>query len=414
MKIAIIGSGISGLTCAYLLNQKYDINLYEKNNYIGGHTHTHEIKNYSKVYNVDSGFIVFNEDTYPNFIKLLNLLDVETEKTTMGFSVKSINQNLEYAGNSISSLFAQKSNLFRFSFWWMLIDILKFNKRAKIDIRNLSPNICLDEYLDSYRFSNSFKNNYIYPMGSAIWSTNSTSMKSMSALFFLKFFNNHGLLKIFNRSQWYVISGGSNQYIKKMIKQFESKIFLNTEVKSILRVDNKVEILSETYGLKTYDAVIIASHSDQALKILSDPTTLETEILGSISYQENTALLHTDISVLPKRKNAWSSWNYNLDQNPNDPMAMTYNMNILQNLESETNYCVTLNSNEIINNQMILKKLKYAHPLLNIKSSIAQLRRNEISGKDNTYYCGAYWYNGFHEDGVVSALDVCKNFGVEL
>jgi len=414
MKIAIIGSGISGLTCAYLLNQKYDINLYEKNNYIGGHTHTHEIKNYSKIYNVDSGFIVFNEDTYPNFIKLLNLLDVETEKTTMGFSVKSINQNLEYAGNSISSLFAQKSNLFRFSFWWMLIDILKFNKRAKIDIRNLSPNICLDEYLDSYRFSNSFKNNYIYPMGSAIWSTNSTSMKSMSALFFLKFFNNHGLLKIFNRSQWYVISGGSNQYIKKMIKQFESKIFLNTEVKSILRVDNKVEILSETYGLKTYDAVIIASHSDQALKILSDPTTLETEILGSISYQENTALLHTDISVLPKRKNAWSSWNYNLDQNPNDPMAMTYNMNILQNLESETNYCVTLNSNEIINNQMILKKLKYAHPLLNIKSSIAQLRRNEISGKDNTYYCGAYWYNGFHEDGVVSALDVCKNFGVEL
>ncbi len=414
MKIAIIGSGIAGLTCAYLLNKKYDISLYEKNNYIGGHTHTHSIIENNKSFNIDSGFIVFNEDTYPNFIKLLNILNIKTEKTVMGFSIKSISKNLEYAGNSFNSIFAQRSNLFSLSFWRMLVDIIKFNKKSIMDLETLDFNTSLEEYLNSYNFSESFKNNYIYPMGAAIWSTKSELVKGMSAFFFIKFFKNHGLLKIFNRSSWYVIKNGSNQYVKKMIKDFESKIFLNSEINQIKRLENSVEVTIKNQEPKLYDKVIIASHSNQALDMLSDPSDLETDILGNIPYQNNSAILHTDISVLPTRKLAWSSWNYNLDQNPKSPMAMTYNMNILQNLKANLTYCVTLNNNELIDNKSIIKKLNYEHPLLDVKSYIAQSRKNEISGKNNTYYCGAYWRNGFHEDGVVSALEVCKNFGVGL
>ncbi|MAJ45447.1 MAG: FAD-dependent oxidoreductase [Candidatus Marinimicrobia bacterium] len=414
MKIAIIGSGISGLTSAYFLNKEHDVYVYEKNNYIGGHTHTHSIKEDNKIYNIDSGFIVFNEDTYPNFIKLLKALDVEVEKTSMGFSVKSTKKNLEYAGNSFNSIFAQKSNLFRITFWKMLSDIIKFNKVSQKDLKNLDSNISLENYLNSKNFSLSFKEDYIYPMGASIWSTKSEFVKDMSAVFFINFFKNHSLLKILNRSQWYVIKGGSNQYVKKMINQFESNILLNSMVTNIRRLNNQVEIKTLNQDPELYDKVIIASHSNQALELLEDPSALEAEILSSIPYQDNSAVLHTDTSVLPTRRTAWSSWNYNLDQDSNSPMAMTYNMNILQNLKSKSTYCVTLNNSELVNDKSILKKLKYEHPLLNIESSKAQTRKNEINGKNNTYYCGAYWGNGFHEDGVVSALEVCKDFGIKF
>ena len=414
MKIAIIGTGISGLTCAYLLNQKHDINIYEKNDYIGGHTHTHKIKENNLTHNIDSGFIVFNENTYPNFIKLLNILEVETEKTNMGFSVKSSKINLEYSGNSLNSMFAQKSNIFKLSFWKMLFDIIKFNKIATKHRKLLDPNVSLEKYLKENKFSSSFKNNYIYPMGAAIWSTRADRMREMSALFFINFFYNHGLLKIVNRDNWFVIKNGSNQYVKKIIKKFKSKIHLNCEIEAINRENNQIEIISKNRGSEFYDSVIIASHSDQALKMLSEPSQAEKEILGNISYQRNNALLHTDISVLPKRREAWSSWNYNLDQGPKNPMAMTYNMNILQNKNTDNTYCVTLNNDDLINKKLIIKNLRYSHPLLNQKATDSQKRKNEINGKNNTYFCGAYWRNGFHEDGVVSALDVCKYFGVGL
>ena len=414
MEIAIIGSGISGLTASYLLNKKHNITLFEKNDYLGGHTHTHDINIGEKNFSVDSGFIVYNEKTYPNFIKLLDILNVERQKTTMGFSIKSEVKNLEYAGNSIKSVFAQKRNYFRPSFLRMLIDIIRFNKKAKADLF-MSSQVTLGQYLEQNSYSKSFINHYIIPMGAAIWSTTAKLMMDMPALFFIRFFSNHGLLQIKDRPGWWVIKNGSKEYVKKLIETFQEHIRMKSEIKTIKRLAGKIIIThAGTHEEETFDAVVIATHSNQALKLLADATEKEQTILGAIPYQTNSALLHTDTSILPKRKLAWSSWNYYLDQDEHKPVMLTYNMNILQRLDSDETFCVTLNSNDLIDQNKIIKELNYEHPLFTSESIKAQARKNEISGVNNTYYCGAYWRNGFHEDGVVSALDVCKNFGIEL
>ena len=416
MKIAIVGTGISGLTTAYLLNKKHAVTVFEKNDYVGGHTHTHNINLNNKNYAVDSGFICYNENTYPNFIKLLKILGVESQKTTMGFSVKSKKKKLEYAGNSLNSLFSQRKNIFSISFLWMIRDILLFNKNAKKDLATISSKITLGEYLKNNNYSKAFIYNYIVPMGAAIWSTKATSMLDISALFFVRFFDNHGLLQINNRPNWWVIKGGSKEYVKKLVSSFKENIRLSSPVYSINRTNEKIEIKlsSDNAQIETFDAVVIATHSDQALKLLSDKTSLEEEILSALPYQKNEALLHTDHSVLPKNKLAWASWNYNLDQEPEAPIALTYNMNILQSFNATETFCVTLNSNGLINPTKVIKKLKYDHPLFTVKGIAAQKRKHEISGVNNTYFCGAYWRNGFHEDGVVSALDVAKQFGISL
>ena len=415
MKIAIIGTGISGLTAAYVLNREHEITVFEKNDYIGGHTHTHSIDSNDRSLAVDSGFIVYNEVAYPHFIKLLNQLKVERQKTTMGFSVKSVAKNLEYAGNSLKSVFAQHRNYFRPSFLIMLWDILRFNEKAKADLDMLSPEVTLGGYLSKNRFSQAFTHNYVIPMGAAIWSTKARSMLEMPALFFIRFFKNHGLLQMKNRSGWWVIKGGSKQYVKKMIEHFSERICLNTTVTSIKRLQEKVAIRTGSdNNEKIFDAVVIATHSDQALDLLADPSPQEREILGALPYQQNEALLHTDDSVLPERKLAWASWNYHLNQNTDQPLAMTYNMNILQSLAAPETYCVTLNSNQLVDKDKVLKELQYEHPLFTRAGIIAQQRKGEISGVNNTYYCGAYWRNGFHEDGVVSALEVCSDFGLTL
>ena len=414
MKIAIIGSGISGLTASYLLNKKHNITLFEKNDYLGGHTHTHDINIGEKNFSVDSGFIVYNEKTYPNFIKLLDILNVERQKTTMGFSIKSEVKNLEYAGNSIKSVFAQKRNYFRPSFLIMLIDIVRFNKKAKADLF-MSSQVTLGQYLEQNSYSKSFINHYIIPMGAAIWSTTAKLMMDMPALFFIRFFSNHGLLQINDRSGWWVIKNGSKEYVKKLIETFQEHIRMKSEIKTIKRLAGKIIIThAGTHEEETFDAVVIATHSNQALELLADATEKEQTILEAIPYQTNSALLHTDTSILPKRKLAWSSWNYYLDQDEHKPVMLTYNMNILQRLDSDETFCVTLNCNDLIDQNKIIKELNYEHPLFTSESIKAQARKNEISGVNNTYYCGAYWRNGFHEDGVVSALDVCKNFGIEL
>ena len=416
MNIAIIGTGISGLTTAYLLNKKHDVTVFEKNDYIGGHTHTHDINLNDKNYAVDSGFICYNENTYPNFIKLLKILGVESQKTAMGFSVKSEKKKLEYAGNSLNSLFSQRKNIFSLSFLWMIKDIFSFNKNAKKDLTTISPKITLGEYLKNNNYSKAFIYNYIVPMGAAIWSTKATSMLDISALFFLRFFDNHGLLQIKNRPNWWVIKGGSKEYVKKLVSSFKENIRLSTPVYSINRTDEKIEIKlsSDNAQIEMFDAVVIATHSDQALKLLSDKTSLEAEILSALPYQKNEALLHTDHSVLPKNKLAWASWNYNLDQESEAPVALTYNMNILQSFNATETFCVTLNSNGLINPTKVIKKLKYDHPLFTVEGIAAQKRKHEINGVNNTYFCGAYWRNGFHEDGVVSALDVAKQFDISL
>jgi predicted NAD/FAD-binding protein len=284
---------------------------------------------------------------------------------------------------------------------------------GKADMAILSVDVKLGDYLNDNKYSKSFINHYIIPMGSAIWSTKANSMLDMPALFFIRFFNNHGLLQIKNRSGWWVIKGGSKEYVKKIIAEFESKIRLNSPVQSISRSEDSVTIRSADKE-EIFDAVVIATHSNQALQLLEDSSKKEREILGALPYQSNDALLHTDSSVLPKRKLAWASWNYNLDQEPNKPMAMTYNMNILQSLDAEDTYCVTLNNNDFVDDKKVLKTLHYDHPLFTPEGISAQKRKHEISGLNNTFYCGAYWRNGFHEDGVVSALEVCSHFGITL
>lgn len=416
MKIAIIGTGISGLTSAYLLNKKHDITVFEKNDYVGGHTHTHDIDYGGKVWSVDSGFIVYNENTYPNFIKLLDQLGVESQLSSMGFSVKAISKNLEYAGNSLSALFAQRSNLFKPSFFRMIRGILNFNQEAEVDLANLAPDTTLGEYLEIKGHSIEFIENYIVPMGAAIWSTKPLDMLKMPVVFFIKFFKNHGLLQIKDRPKWWVIKGGSKRYVEKLIENFKDKIKVSTPITTVKRTDDIIEILygKDTLISESFDSVILATHSDQALKLLDEPTSKEKEILGALPYQKNEALLHFDDSILPSRRSAWSSWNYLLDKDKDKPVALTYNMNILQSLQSDRTFCVTLNSDNVVDTQKIIKKMNYEHPLFTLEGIKAQNRKKEISGKNRTFYCGAYWRNGFHEDGVVSALDVCREFGETL
>ncbi len=415
MKIAIIGSGISGLTSSYLLSRNHEITLFEKNDYIGGHTHTHDIDHNGKTWHVDSGFIVYNEWTYPNFIKLLDQLKVERQVTRMGFSVKSPSKNLEYAGHSLNSLFAQRSNIIRPSFLRMLNSMKRFNEEARADLKNIDKSTTLGEYLQKNNYPVEFIDNYIIPIGAAIWSTKPNIMLNIPALFFIRFFENHGLLQIIGRPKWWVIKGGSSQYVKKIIANFKDNIRLSTPVQKIKRKDKSISIISGSEGQEDkFDAVVIATHSNQALKLLEKPTAKEKEILSLLPYQRNDAILHSDDTILPKRKSAWSSWNYLLDQNRDDPVALTYNMNILQSLNSEKTFCVTLNSPNFIDKNKIIKKLNYEHPLFTVEGINAQQRKEEISGHNNTYYCGAYWRNGFHEDGVVSALDVCTHFGEKL
>tara|TARA_B100000427_G_scaffold183361_1_gene152420 strand:+ start:754 stop:2004 length:1251 start_codon:yes stop_codon:yes gene_type:complete len=416
MKIAIIGSGISGLTTAYLLSRNHDIIMFEKNDYIGGHTHTHEIDHEGKSLSVDSGFIVYNERTYPNFIKLLDQLGVERQLTRMGFSVKSEKDDLEYAGHSLNGLFAQRSNIFRPSFIRMLGSMNRFNQESRKDLPSIDPKMTLGDYLLKNNYSTEFIQHFIIPIGAAIWSTVPTDMMNIPAVFFIRFFENHGLLQIINRPNWWVIKGGSKRYVDKIITKFKDKIRLSTPVKNVKR-DN--DLVTVSFGLngeneEDFDAVVFATHSDQSLALLEQPTKDEVEILGSIIYQNNDAVLHFDDTILPKRKTAWSSWNYLLDQDQSKPVALTYNMNILQGIVSSKTFCVTLNTQELIDPEKVIKYLNYEHPLFTLSSLKAQEQKSKISGKNNTYYCGAYWHNGFHEDGVVSALDVCSHFGETL
>jgi len=415
MKIAIIGSGISGLTAAYLLHKEHDVTILESNDYIGGHTHTHQIEVDKKKWLIDSGFIVYNENTYPNFIRLLQKLKVDTQQTSMGFSVKAPEKNLEYSGGSLNSLFAQRLNIFRPSFLLMLKDILRFNRISVEKLNNLSESTTIYDFLMAHKFSKNFIENYIIPMGAAIWSTAAAKTTEMPAVFYIRFFKNHGLLQIFNRPQWFVIKGGSKAYIPKITAGFKNKILLSTPVLKVVRSKDSVEVFyGKDDASHQFDKVIFATHSDQALALLEDPSEEETKILGSLPYQKNVALLHTDSSILPKKKITWSSWNYLLSGDQSKPVTLTYNMNILQSLESKTDFLVTLNSNGEVDTSKIIKTLVYHHPLFTVKGVKAQKEKNQISGVNNTFYCGAYWGNGFHEDGVNSALDVCSFFDKAL
>tara|TARA_B110000438_G_scaffold299492_1_gene349770 strand:+ start:42 stop:1286 length:1245 start_codon:yes stop_codon:yes gene_type:complete len=409
MKIAIIGSGISGLTAAHLLCKDFDITVFEANDYIGGHTHTHDLEIEKKNWRIDSGFIVYNEKTYPNFIKLLKKLKVATQKTSMGFSVKVPDTGLEYSGGSLNSLFAQRLNLFRPSFLIMIKDILKFNRIAISKLEGIERTTTINDFLKKHKFGSQFIDNYIVPMGAAIWSTSASKTIEMPAAFYIRFFKNHGLLQIFNRPQWFVISGGSKSYIKKIVEGYKDRVKLSTPVKKVRRNDNGVDVFfGEKGSSEKFDKVIFATHSDQALRLLEEPSQEEIDILGALPYQKNEAILHTDSGILPKKKITWSSWNF-LNVNKSSPVSLTYNMNILQSLETKIDFLVTLNGSGAIDPKKIIKKILYHHPLFTIDGIEAQKKKHQISGVNNTFYCGAYWGNGFHEDGVNSAIDVSNS-----
>ncbi|XPF96291.1 NAD(P)/FAD-dependent oxidoreductase [Colwellia sp. RE-S-Sl-9] len=420
--IAIIGSGISGLTCAYLLNRKHRVTVFEKNNYIGGHTATKDIVLNNKSYAIDTGFIVCNDKTYPNFLKLLKQLKVDLQPTEMSFSVFNKQSNLEYNGHTLNSLFAQRSNIFSIKFWRLIKAIVRFNKRCKALYLedNINKSVTLGDFLKQHNFSDYFKQNYILPMGAAIWSTSLIEMEAFPLHFFIRFFHNHGLLNITDRPQWYVIPGGSREYIKPLTESLADCIKLNIHIRHVIRHKNNIEIVFEDGTTRLFDEVVFACHSDQALGLLKAPTKSEINILGNISYSGNEVVLHTDTNLLPKRKLAWASWNYLLDNTSTKeqltrPSCVTYNMNILQGLsDTDETFCVTLNQTDKIDPSKIIDIFVYHHPIFNQQSLDAQYRRHEICGQNHTHFAGAYWRNGFHEDGVVSALVVAKRFGIGL
>lgn len=409
MKIAIIGSGISGNTIAYYLHQSHDITVFEANNYIGGHSHTHQIRYEGQDISVDTGFIVFNDRTYPNFIGLLNELGVAWQPSNMSFSVRCENSGMEYNGTSLNSLFAQRTNLVRPSFHRMIRDILRFNKNA-LELLSEGSEIRLGDYLQQGGYSSQFINHYIIPMGSAIWSTDAKQMLQFPARFFVRFFHHHGMLTVNNRPEWRTISGGSASYVDALTKPFRKHIRLNTPVESVHRLQNSVVIKPSGGENEYFDYVFFACHSDQALRMIKDPSVTEAEVLGAIQYQPNTVFLHHDMTLLPKRKLAWAAWNYHVTSPASERVAVTYNMNILQGLQTKQPLLVTLNHTGGINQDKVIKRIDYMHPVYTLQSTTAQARHAEISGVNRTGFAGAYWRNGFHEDGVVSALEAIKHF----
>ena len=412
-RIAIIGSGISGQTCGYLLSKHHQVTLFEANDHLGGHTATIDLDIDGKTLAVDTGFIVFNDRTYPNFIKMMDQIGITSKPTEMSFSVHNQATGLEYNGHSLNSLFAQRRNLLKPRFYYFIIEILRFNRLSK-KAHLLSQNNqgTLGEFLDKHGFSDYFATHYVLAMTAAIWSASINSCRDFPLQFFLRFLSNHGLLDIANRPQWYVIEGGSRCYIPRLTKAIQD-IRLNSAVESVTRHRDHVEVISQS-GAELFDEVIFACHSDQALALLKDPSQDETEVLGAIKYRANDVVLHTDNRLLPKRKKAYASWNYCIDPLVDELPTLTYNMNILQGLKTEQDLCVTLNQTKRIDPQHILRQFTYAHPVFSLETITAQNQRHTICGNNLTHFCGAYWYNGFHEDGVKSALDVCQRFDITL
>lgn len=409
MRIAIVGSGIAGLTAAHHLNHEHEITLFEAGEHVGGHVHTHDILLGGRSYAVDTGFIVFNERTYPNFIRLLDALGVESQASDMSFSVSCARSGLEYNGTDLNGLFAQRGNLLRPRFWRMIRDILRFNKQATSLLDEPGNEIGLGAFLERDRYSREFRDYYILPMGAAIWSTDPERMLAFPARHFVRFFRNHGLLSVVDRPIWRVVRGGSKAYVQRLIAPFKDRVLTRTPVLGITRYPDHVD-LHLAGGTRRFDAVFLACHSDQALNLLGDPTRAEREVLASIPYQNNEAVLHTDTRLLPKRRLAWASWNYLMPDGPGGRVSLTYDMNRLQSLDAPETFCVTLNASERIDPARVLKRMTYAHPLFTPKAVAAQARHREIDGTLRTYYCGAWWRYGFHEDGVVSALDALRHF----
>ena len=406
MRIAVIGSGISGLSSAYFLSKKFKVDLYEKDDHFGGHSFTYEIKEGDKIVPVDLGFIVFNETTYPNLIKFFQDLNVPYEKSDMSFSVSIKNTNIEYSGSGFGGVFANKLNLFNLKFLVMINEIISFYKTAPKLIENKIIDQTLGDFLNQKKLSKYFIDYHIIPMVAAIWSMPFDKAKKMPLKFFLNFFINHGLFKLKNRPQWYTVTNRSRAYVKKVTDKISGEIFKNYKVSKIVRSDDNIRIMIGNEYID-YDQVVLASHADESLDMLEKPSTMEKNILGKFKYVKNEAILHTDESLMPRKRRAWSSWNSISD---GKKTCITYWLNKLQNLKTHRNYFLTLNPIHNVKDNSIIKKINFTHPYLNAENTILQKDLHSIQGKKRTWFCGSYFGYGFHEDGLKSSIELINNF----
>ena len=413
MRIAIVGAGISGMVCGWMLHRDHDLVVYEANDYVGGHTHTVPVELSGRRYEVDTAFIVYNERTYPFFTEILRRLGVATQPAEMSFSVRADADDLEYNGTSLNGLFAQRRNLIRPSFLRMLHDILRFGREALSAVRDDSGPRTIGEFVAERRYGRGFVAHYLEPMGAAIWSCPRGTFLQFPLRFVVEFMHNHGLLSVSGRPQWRVIRGGSARYVEPMVAGFRDRIRLRAPVRSIRRSPEAVEV-TDAGGPERFDHVILGCHSDQALGMLADATPVERELLSAFPYQPNDAVLHTDVSLLPRRRRAWAAWNYRLHPREEDRATVTYDMNILQGLDAPETLCVSLNDTARIDPDRILGRHRYTHPLFAAGRAEAQRRHLEVVNVNRTSFCGAYWRYGFHEDGVRSALAVCQALGATL
>ncbi len=410
-KIAVIGSGISGISSAYFLSSKYKVHLYEKNKYLGGHTRTINISTDNNL-PIDTGFIVYNNKNYPDLVRFFDHLNVKTLNSNMSFAVSDAFSNIEYGGQNLRTIFAQHKNIFNFKYIKMIYEIYRFYELCKKkNLQNIDKNMTVNDFLNIYNFSSFVRNLHIYPLISSIWSSNQDDVINFPLKLFLNFFNNHDLFNFKNRPQWKFLQGGSNTYVKKIINMKKFSYSLNSDINNVIRFNNQIKIINNNKE-NIYDYLVIATHADQALKLLQNPTQEEKIILSIFEYTNNKAYLHSDPSMMPKNKKTWSSWNFIKDQKDKNAFTLTYWMNNLQKLQTKKNYFVTINPIEIPTE--IHDKTIFTHPKFNMQTSKFQSKIKELQGVNNTFFCGAYHGFGFHEDGIQSAAYVAKILGVDI
>lgn len=414
-KVAIVGSGIAGMIAAFLLKDKYNLTVFEKNDYIGGHTHTVEVNEDGKKIPIDTGFIVFNKSNYPNLIKLFDKLDVSYKPTKMSFSVQHIPENLEYNGSGFNGIFGQRRNLLNPSFYTMLSDINRFNKKSLATLDDdRYENYSLQDFIVEENYSQAFKEKYLLPMNSAIWSTPPEKSLQFPLVALVRFFKNHGLLGVNSHFQWYTVEGGSWKYRDKLIETFKEKIIINSEIVSVSRTSSGVELLDINGHIHEFDKVILAGHADQSFKIINQPGTLEKKLLRKFEYQPNKVTLHTDKSIMPNRKRVWSAWNYRIEKvNGSWTTSTVYDMNALQAVSKNRDYFLSVNDAGNINPEKILREFEYDHPIFNIEAMKAQESLQDLNETGPVYYCGSYFGYGFHEDALTSGINAAEKLSGE-
>ena len=413
MRIAVIGSGISGNLAARILSAEHDVDLFESSSHVGGHAQTVAVSAYGRDVSADVAFMVFNRRTYPKFCRMLSLLGVASQESDMSLSVRCLRSGLEYQGSSLNRLFGQRRNLFRPSFYRMLRDIVRFNRRAIEFCESGDQRTLLGEFLEEISVGREFREQYFVPMSAAIWSADPACLARFPAKFILGFCRNHGLLQLTDRPQWLTIAKRSQDYIAKLTSPLRHRVFLNSPAHEVRRIEGGVR-LSMNDNKILYDHVVLACHADQSLKMLADASEIEREVLAGFPYQSNTAVLHTDESVLPRRRRTWASWNYHVPAEPCNQASVTYDLNRLQSLGLPGPLCLTLNPCFDIDQRKVLRRFEFQHPTFSLESIESQQRFDEINGINRVSFCGAYWGYGFHEDGVRSALAVTRRFGLDL